>query len=205
MSAFWPEGVRVVGLTGGIASGKSTVSAMFKELGAKIVDADEIAREAVAPGSAGLRQVSARFLGVVGPDGRLQRDTLAARIFGNGEERQALNAILHPIIQQEMVRQVEALAAEGETLVIYDAPLIVENQLHQLLDGVILVAIPKELQIQRLIARNAYSLDEAQARVASQLPLEEKKKVATAIIDNSGSLESTRAQVERLWQELRWG
>jgi dephospho-CoA kinase len=203
VSAFWPEGIRVVGLTGGIASGKSTVSRMLRQLGAQIVDADVVAREVVEPGTEGLRAVEARFPGVVGADGRLDREKLGARVFGNDEERRALNAILHPRIQMQVVRHVEDLARAGETLAIYDAPLIVENQLHHLLDGVILVAVPPEVQVQRLIARNGYSPKEAQQRIAAQLPLEEKKKVSTWVIDNSGSLEQTRSQVESLWRTLR--
>ncbi|MBX5482784.1 MAG: dephospho-CoA kinase [Myxococcaceae bacterium] len=194
--------MRVIGLTGGIASGKSTVSGMLRELGAPIVDADVVAREVVEPGTEGLERVAARFPGVVGPDGRLDRERLGARVFANEAERQALNAILHPLIQQQVIRHVEALARAGERLAIYDAPLIVENQLHHLLDGLIVVAVPPKVQLERLIARNGYSPEEARARIAAQLPLEEKKKVATWVIDNSGTLEQTREQVERLWRSL---
>ena len=202
MSLFWPEGVRVVGLTGGIASGKSTVSQMLRELGAPIVDADLVAREVVEPGTPGLEEIADRFPGVIGADGRLDREKLAARVFGQDEERRALNAILHPRIQRAVVEQVEALARQGHRLVIYDAPLIVENGLHQILDGVILVAVPREVQIERLMARNGVSHDAAEARIRAQLPLEEKKKVATWIVDNAGSLEHTRAQVESIWRTL---
>lgn len=202
MSLFWPEGVRVVGLTGGIASGKSTVSQMLRELGAPIVDADVVAREVVEPGTPGLEEIADRFPGVIGADGRLDREKLAARVFGQDEERRALNAILHPRIQRAVVEQVEALARQGHRLVIYDAPLIVENGLHQILDGVILVAVPREVQVERLMARNGVSRDAAEARIRAQLPLEEKKKVATWIVDNAGSLEHTRAQVESIWRTL---
>ena len=198
----WPEGVRVIGLTGGIASGKSTVVQMLRELGAHVIDADVVAREVVEPGTEGLRQVATRFPGVVGEDGRLDRAKLGARIFGNDEERKALNALLHPLIHLSVLQQVEALGKAGVKEVIYDAPLLIENGLHHGTDGVILVAAPREVQVERLRLRNGLSREEAEARIASQLPLEEKKKHATWIVENSGSLGETRRQVERIWEAI---
>lgn len=195
----------MVGLTGGIASGKSTVSGMLRALGAQVIDADVVAREVVEPGTPGLAEIAARFPGVVGSDGRLDRERLGARVFGHDEERRALNALLHPRIQQAVVAHTEELGRQGHRLVIYDAPLIVENGLHHLLDGLIVVAVPVEVQLSRLMARNGLSREAAEARVRAQLPLEEKKKVATWVVDNSGPLDQTQAQVEQIWRELTSG
>ncbi len=194
--------MKLYGLTGGIATGKSTVSALLREKGAPILDADEIAREVVEPGTRGLEEVAARFPGVVGPDGRLDRAALGRRIFGDEPQRQALNAILHPRIQQAFLERTQALADQGAPLAIYDAALLFENQLQGLMDGVILVSAPRELQISRLAARNGLSRAQAEARIDSQLPLSEKEKLATWVVDNSGTIERTRAQVDRIWSEI---
>jgi dephospho-CoA kinase len=200
----WPPGIRVIGLTGGIASGKSAVSAMLRELGASIIDADQVAREVVEPGQPALSEISRRFPGVVGADGRLDRAALGERVFRDDADRRALNAILHPRIQQAVLEKTRALADAGETVVIYEAPLIVENRIHERLDGLILVVVPREVQLARLMARNGLSREQAEARLAAQLPLDDKRKHATWIVDNSGTPEETRAQVERLWHlELR--
>jgi dephospho-CoA kinase len=199
----WPPGVRVIGLTGGIASGKSTVAARLRELGASIIDADVVAREVVEPGQPALAEVAERFPGVVDGEGRLDRAALADRVFRSDAERRALNAILHPRIQQAVVEKTGALAARGERLVLYEAPLIVENRIHERLDGLILVVVPRELQLARLMARNALTREEAEARLAAQLPLEEKRKHAQWVIDSSGTVAETRAQVDRLWADLQ--
>jgi len=195
--------MRVIGLTGGIATGKSTVSAILRDLGAALIDADEIARQVVEPGSAVLPEIERRFPGVVGKDGRLDRTTLAERIFGNPEDRAALNALLHPRIQQAFVEKTAALAEQGEQLVIYDAALLIENGLHEKMDGVILVTAPRETQITRLRERNGLTAAQAEARLSSQMPLGEKLRFADWLIDNSGDLATTRAQVEQLWSSIR--
>ncbi len=122
--------MKLYGLTGGIASGKSTVSRMLRELGAQVLDADVIAREVVEPGTPGLKAVAERFPGVLGPDGHLDRAKLGARVFGDPKERSALNAILHPLIGQEFLLRTHALARQGVERVLYDAPLLIENRLH---------------------------------------------------------------------------
>ncbi len=201
----WPHGLRVVGLTGGIASGKSTVSAMLRELGAEVIDADVLAREAVAPGTEGLRAVAERFgAEILKPDGSLDRERLGARVFSSAEDRAALNALLHPRIQALARERAQTAHTErGARVVFYDAPLIVENGMQGLFDGLVVVSLPREFQLERLMARNALSREAAEARLASQLPLEEKVRHATFIVDNAGTLSQTRAQVERLWEELR--
>jgi len=194
--------VKLYGLTGGIASGKSTVSRMLRELGAHVLDADVIAREVVEPGTPGLKAVSERFPGVVGPDGRLDRAKLGARVFGDAQERAALNALLHPLIGQEFMRRTQELAEAGAERVLYDAPLLIENRLHAGMDGVVLVWVPREVQKTRLKARDGLDEAAAEARLAAQLPLDEKRQHATWVVDNSGSLEATRTRVEEVWSAM---
>ena len=194
--------MHLYGLTGGIASGKSTVSRMLRELGAQVLDADVLAREVVAPGTPGLAGVAARFPGVVGADGQLDRAALGARVFADPAERAALNALLHPLIAQAFLERTQALAEAGVPRVIYDAPLLIENGLHTRMEGVILVAVPREVQRARLMARDGLSAEAAEARLASQLPLEAKRQHATWVVDNSGDLAATRAQVEAIWKAL---
>jgi dephospho-CoA kinase len=194
--------LRLFGLTGGIASGKSTVSRMLSELGAHVLDADVIAREVVAPGTPGLAAVAARFPGVLGPDGRLDRAKLGARVFADPAERAALNAIIHPLVGQAFLEKMQALAAQGLERVIYDVPLLIENGLHTGMDGVVLVWVPRDVQKSRLMARDRLEEAAAEARLASQLPLDAKRPHATWIVDNSGDLASTRAQVEQVWQAM---
>lgn len=198
----WPESVRVIGLTGGIASGKSTVSKMLRELGAPIIDADVLAREVVAPGSSGLEEVGRRFPGVVREDGTLDRAALGERVFASETERKALEAILHPRIQQLSVEKARALAASGARVIVYEAPLIFENRIDERLDGTILVVAPPELQFERLVARDGLSPERARARIRAQMPLAEKRACATWVIDNAGPLAETRDQVEALWAHL---
>jgi dephospho-CoA kinase len=195
--------MRVVGLTGGIASGKSTVSAMFRELGAHVIDADEVARDVVEPGTPGLDEVARRFPGVVDASGRLDRAELGRRVFADATERRALEAILHPRIREEVARRTEVLAQAGVEVVLYDAALLIENGLHRGMQGVIVVFAPESAQRSRLGARDG--LDEAAitARLAAQLPLADKRAHATWVVDNGGSLEETRAQVRQIWDEIR--
>jgi dephospho-CoA kinase len=194
--------MKLYGLTGGIASGKSTVSRMLRELGAHVLDADVIAREVVEPGTPGLAAVAERFPGVVGPDGRLDRARLGARVFGDPKERAALNALLHPLIGQEVLRRTQELAETGVERILYDAPLLIENRLHEGMDGVVLVWVPREVQKARLRARDGLDEAAAEARLAAQLPLDEKRPHATWLVDNSGSLEATRARVEEVWRAM---
>jgi len=196
---------RLIGLTGSIATGKSTVARMLVERGAALLDADQIAREVVTRGQSALAEIAARFPGVILPDGSLDRQALGERIFSNPAERQALNAITHPRIQAEVIARTLALTGQGVPVVIYDAALLIENKLHEALEGVILVTAPPGVQRQRLIARDGLTVEQAEARIASQLPQEEKLKFATWVIDNGGTLEATRLQVDALWEKLRSG
>ena len=195
--------MRMVGLTGGIGSGKSTVTAMFRELGAQVVDADQVARDVAEPGTPGLEEVARRVPGVLDPSGHLDRAALGRRVFADPGERRALEGILHPRIREEVARRTEALARAGVTVVLYDAALLIENGLHRGMDGVILVSAPEAVQRARLAARDG--LDDAAntARLAAQLPLADKRAHATWVVDNGGSLDETRAQVRRIWEEIR--
>jgi dephospho-CoA kinase len=194
--------VHLYGLTGGIASGKSTVSGMLRELGAHVLDADVIAREVVEPGTPGLAAVAERFPGVIGPDGRLDRAKLGARIFADPAERAALNALLHPLIFQQFLHRTHHLAAQGVEHVIYDAPLLIENRLHEAMEGVLLVWVPRAVQKARLMARDGLDEAAAEVRLAAQLPLDDKRPYATWVVDNSGELAATRAQVEAVWRAM---
>ncbi|WPB81114.1 dephospho-CoA kinase [Archangium violaceum] len=194
--------MNIYGLTGGIASGKSTVSRMLRELGAQVLDADVIAREVVEPGTPGLQAVAERFPGVLDADGRLDRAKLGARVFGDAKERAALNAILHPLIGQQFLLRTQELSERGVERVIYDAPLLIENRLHEAMNGVVLVWVPREVQKARLMGRDGLDEAAAEARLAAQLPLDEKRQHATWLVDNSGDLGTTRARVEEVWRAM---
>ncbi len=194
--------MRVYGLTGGIASGKSTVSEMFRSLGAEVLDADQVAREVVRPGEPALEEIRARFPGVVAGE-VLDRTALAARIFAAPAERLALNAILHPRIQAEVAARTAALAHRGAALALYNAALLIENGLHAALGGVVLVHVPREVQLARLMARDGLDRPDAEARLSAQLPLDEKRRHARWVVDNAGTREETRGQVESIWQALQ--
>lgn len=190
--------MKLYGLTGGIASGKSTVSQMFREAGVPVIDADELAREVVEPGQPALLEIAARFPGTVTADGTLDRKKLGERIFKDPAERAALGAITHPRIQALALERTTALAESGATAAIYDAALLIENRLHEAMNGVILVSCPVEVQLARLMARNSLTESQAKERIASQMTLEQKRPFATWVIDNGGTIEATRDQVKKV-------
>jgi dephospho-CoA kinase len=194
--------MRIIGLTGGIGSGKSTVSEMLRELGATIVDADQGARAVVEPGQPALDEIMATFgAEIVGPDGRLDRQKLADRVFSDDEARARLNAITHPRVREWMAERIGEAAAEGAEVVVLDIPLLYESGLDAGLEEVAVVWTPAGEQVRRAVERGGEEPD-VRARVAAQLPLDEKRARATRVIDNSGSPQETRQQVEELWQEL---
>jgi len=195
--------VRIWGLTGNIGSGKTTVGRMLSTRGIPVVDADQVAREVVEPGRPALREIASRFPGALLPDGSLDRKALAARVFADPADREALNRIVHPRIAEEVAGRMAALAAAGEKIAVYEAALIVENGLQQGLDGLIVVSAPPETQIARLRLREGMSEGEARARIASQLTQVEKARHATVVIDNSGSEAELSEKVERLVSRLR--
>ncbi len=193
----------VIGLTGGIASGKSTVAAVLRELGAPIVDADLVARQVVEPGMPALAEIAARFgPDVIGADGRLDRKRMGERVFADPAARAIINSITHPRIAAASRAAVAELGAAGHPVAVYEAALLVENKIHLGIDGLIVVSAPPQVQIERLMERDAIDGEAAQARLSAQLPLADKVAVADWVIDNAGSLAETRAQVERAWAEI---
>jgi dephospho-CoA kinase len=195
---------RIIGLTGGIASGKSTVSAMLRELGAHVIDADQVARDVVAPGTPALAEIEARFgAAVLHQDGALDRKKLGAIVFADSDARRALERITHPRIAAATQQEIGRLATAGVDPVIYDAALIVENRLYTWMQGLIVVSVPPEVQVARLMIRDDIDEAAAQARIAAQLSLAEKVAVATHVIDNSGTRADTEAQVRALWERLQ--
>lgn len=195
-------GVPVVGLTGGIASGKSTAARAFAERGVPVVDADQLAREVVAPGTAGLSELVAAFgEEILLPDGSLDRKALGTRVFRDPTLRQTLNAITHPRIAAlsgERLSQIDPNAP----YVIYEAPLIVENGLHRTMHALIVVALDLSRQLERVIERDALERAEAEGRIAAQAPLARKVEVADYVIDNNGDLASLYTKVGEIHQQL---
>lgn len=192
-----------IGLTGGIASGKSTVSNMIKDLGIPIVDADVAAREVVKPGEAAYEQIVAHFGETILAEYQtLNRKQLGRLIFENEKERMALNAIVHPQVRKWMLEKVEAYKQKREAAVVLDIPLLIESRLTDWVEKVIVVYVPYDLQLERLMERDRLSKDEAMGRIHTQMPLEEKKAHADRVIDNSGSMANTRTQLEEILK--RW-
>lgn len=196
----------VVGLTGGIASGKSTVSQMFRDAGVPVICADELAREAVKPGSRTLVEIREVFgEQVIGPDGNLDRSIMAKMVFQDPERRKALEAIIHPRVEDERNRLLVNLQSQGYELVVVDVPLLYENRLDKSFDAVIVVYVPEQVQVERLKARNRMTLEAIHSRIEAQMPIDEKKRKADYVVDNTGPLEETRRQFEKLLDELRHG
>ncbi|WP_042345404.1 dephospho-CoA kinase [Bacillus massiliigorillae] len=190
---------KVIGVTGGIASGKSTVSKMIVDLGFTVVDADLVARKVVEPGEAAYEPLKEAFgLEIFKEDATLNREKLGAIIFHDQEKRLLLNSIMHPAIQKYMDDQKEAAFARGEEVVFMDIPLLFEGKSHKTVDLSLLVFVDDEVQLQRLMERNGLSKDDALARIHSQMPLAKKKELADAVIDNNGTIEETKNQLRAI-------
>lgn len=198
--------MKVIGLTGGVATGKSTVAAMFAELGAAIISADEIAREIVRPGQPALAEIVAAFgQEMLHPDGTLNRDRLGRVVFGSPEARKCLEAIAHPYILDRQSAQIEHLRAQpgSESLVaIVEAPLLFEANARGQVDRVVVVASEQKTQVARLTQRVHLSHEEALSRISAQWPLSEKIKRADWVIGTDCSLEDTRGQVREVWEQI---
>jgi dephospho-CoA kinase len=197
------RGLKVLGLTGGIGSGKSTVARLIRELGVPVLDADQLAREVVEPGRPALAEVAATWPAAIGPDGRVDRKRLAAIVFADPAQRLRLEAIMHPRIQALGDERLAALADQGATLAFYEASLLVESGRYKDFDGLVVVTASPEAQLARVLARGDLTEAEARARIAAQLPLAAKVPLATHLIDNGADLSSTRTEVERLVASLR--
>ena len=191
-----------VGLTGGVASGKSTVSAILAELGAVVIDADLLAREVVAPGTDGLAALVEEFgPDVLGPDGALDRPKLGTLVFADPERRRALEAIVHPRVRARAA-EIEAAAPPG-SVVVHDIPLLAETGQAASFDAVVVVDVPVEVQVDRMVRIRGMSEEDALARIAAQAARQERLAVATYVVDNTGSLDELRARVEEVYRVLR--
>ncbi len=198
--------MRVVGLTGGIASGKSTFAAALRARGAPVVDADALAKAAVAPGSEALAEIARTFgPGVLGPDGALDRKRMGAIAFSDPDARRRLEAITHPAVRRAMAEETRRLADAGHDLAFYDTPLLYEVGLDRVLDSVVVVWAPPALQRARVVARDGLAPDEADARIAAQLPIDEKAARADFVVENVGSPPELEAKAGRLLSDLRRG
>jgi dephospho-CoA kinase len=192
----------IIGLTGSIASGKSTISAMLKEKGYPIIDADLVARLVVEPGTSNLREIERTFgNAVMNEDGTLNRDALGKLIFDDPAKRKQLNDLMHPAIRSEMLRQRDELFESGQKTLIMDIPLLFESRLQHFVDKILVVSVTEEMQLQRLMSRNSLSKEEATSRIQSQLPISEKEKGADAVIYNNGTIEQSKEQLERILAE----
>jgi dephospho-CoA kinase len=190
-----------VGLTGGVASGKSTVSLILAELGAVVIDADVLAREVVAPGTDGLAAVVEEFgPDVLAPDGSLDRERLGALVFADPERRRALEAIVHPLVRARAA-EIEASAPAG-SVVVHDIPLLAETGQAGSFDAVIVVDVPTEVQVDRMVRIRGMSEEEARARIAAQAAREERLAVATYVVENTGSFDDLRARVVEVYRTI---
>jgi dephospho-CoA kinase len=200
----------VIGLTGGIGSGKSTVARMLRELGATVIDADAIVHELQAKGEPMVDEIARAFgPGVLTPDGALDRKALGAIVFRDEDARARLNRIVHPPVGAEFARRLAAAIADDVPLVVLDIPLLFEGResgkgsaAARNVQATVVVWVPEPVQIERQIARDGCTRDEALARVGSQLPLDRKRELADHVIDNSGSLAETERQVRELYARL---
>ncbi len=194
----------VVGLTGGIASGKSTVSRMFAELGIPVICADELARDAVKPGSPALEEIRQTFgKEVLAEDGSLDRAAMARLVFQDKARRKLLESIIHPRVAEEQEKRVRSLEREGHRIAIIDVPLLYESEWEKPFDLIIVVYVPRDVQEQRLVERDEISLEDARARLNAQMPIEQKKKLADRVVDNTRGKAHTLEQVKEILGQLK--
>lgn len=191
-----------IGLTGGIATGKSSVATMLAEHGAEVIDADQLARDAVAPGTAALQRIVELFgQQALLADGSLNRQAVRQLVFSEPAKRQQLEAILHPAIKELALQQIEQARIRGSRVVVYMAPLLIEAKATDRVDEIWVVTVRPEVQLERLMARDGCSRQQAEQIIAAQMPLAEKERFGAVVIDNSSSLEATRCQVDAAWQQ----
>lgn len=192
-----------ISLTGGIATGKSTVSNYLKKLDYPLIDADVIARQLVEPGQEGLKRLVAKFgAEILNESGALDRQALGQRLFGDAQLRQEVDQLLHPLIYEALEAESQRLAQAGAKLAFFDIPLLYETGYDQKMDQVWVVYLPHDLQVERLMARNSWSQAQAEEAIASQASIEAKRQRADLVIDNQGSLAVTFAQVDQALSRL---
>jgi len=197
--------MRLVGLTGGIATGKSTFAAALRALGVPVIDADQLARQVVEPGTPALAGIAAAFPGVVAPGGRLDRKALGARVFGDETARRRLEAITHPAIRAATAAETARLEAAGHELVFYDTPLLYEAGLDGGMALVVVVWAPRRAQLRRLAARDGLAPGEAEARLAAQWPIEKKAELADVVVENADETLPLDPKAARLLADLGAG
>lgn len=194
----------VIGLTGGIASGKSTVSNMLKEMNITVVDADIEARLAVEKGEPAYHKIIAEFgHDILLDNEEINRQKLGSVIFHDAAKRQLLNGIVHPEVRKRMYNKIEEASKVGAQVIVLDIPLLFESKLTHMVEKTILVYVDRDVQLKRLMERNSLSLEEAEARINSQMPLSDKVSLADAVIDNNGSVDETRKQLSEILES--WG
>ena len=196
--------MKLIGLTGNIACGKSTAAEIFKELGATVIDADKIARDIVDKGKPALKKLIDHFgTGILNEDGSLNREIMGEKVFKDKTNRQKLNEITHPEIFKEIINLIENYRSEGKKIVIIEAALIIEREkLKKMIDKLIVVSTSKDIQIRRLEKRNGYTKQQAVMRINSQIPNEEKIKHADFVIKNDSDIENVRKQTQTIWNDL---
>lgn len=194
--------VKLVGLTGGIGSGKSTVAAMLRERGVPVIDADALARQVVEPGLPAHGEIARAWPEVIADDGRIDRKALAARVFADPASKARLEAMTHPRIRARIADERTALGAAGHRLAVLEAALLVETGIYRELDGLIVVVASEASQVRRVVARDGCTPEAAMARLRAQQPAEDKVRVADYVVENDGSLSDTRARVEAVLTAL---
>ncbi|MBF0100232.1 MAG: dephospho-CoA kinase [Desulfobacterales bacterium] len=196
--------MKVVGLTGGIATGKSTVSSMFADAGAEIIDTDQIAHDVVQKNKPAWTEIISYFgKEILQTDGEINRPYLGDIIFNHQEKKAKLNSIVHPYVFLEIAKQLETLEIKSSNgIVIIDVPLLIEVGMHKGLSDVILVYVPESIQIQRLMERDHLTYDQVIMRIRSQMPIDEKKSFANIVIDNSTDIETTRKRIQDVYAYL---
>ncbi|MEX2101147.1 MAG: dephospho-CoA kinase [Actinomycetota bacterium] len=193
----------LVGLTGGIGSGKSTVARMLVERGAVVLDADAFSREALAPGTPGFDQVLERFgEGLRTADGSLDRVGLAAQVFSDPVRLRELESIVHPVVR-EAIASGAAAHRDSDAIVVIDSPLLIEMEQHDDVDLLVVVTAPDQIQVRRMVESRGFAEEDVRRRLAVQLPLEDKAEQADVVLDNGGTLHELERQVERLWRDLQ--
>ena len=194
--------MKVIGLTGGVGSGKSTVAGILRALGAEVIDADEASHGAYEPGTPGFDAVVREFGADVVREGRIDRQRLGALVFADDDARRRLNAIVHPLVREWMAARTAEAIERGTEVVIQDVPLLYENGLEDLFSSIVLVYVSEDLQVERLVEGRGFTQERARAVIGVQMAIDEKRRRAHHVIDNSGTPEQTRDQVEDVWAQI---
>ncbi len=194
--------MKLIGLTGGAGSGKSTVAEMLRELGAVVVDADEATHAVYEPGTPGFDAVVHEFGKEYVKDGRIDRKRLGDVVFHDADARRRLNDVVHPLVREWMAQRTAEAVERGAAVVVQDVPLLFENSLERFFSSVMLVYVPEDVQVDRLVKGHGFTREQAHAVIGAQLPIEEKRGRAHHVVNNTGTLDDTRAQVAAVWKQL---